>query len=105
MSKRNIKYLVLGANIDGGLKVEYAKDKYLFKASASLIKDNPGSNKVVKTEVISMEDGGMELINRLNEEMLEESDNKEEKKRIYQFEIEMIDKSRLGGSKSTKFKF
>jgi len=103
MSKRNIMFLISGANIDGGLKVEYTKDQYLFKASASLIKDNPNPNKVVKTEVIQA--GSMEHINQLNEELLKESDIKKEKEKFYEFEFEMLDTSRLGGNKSSKFKF
>jgi hypothetical protein len=101
MSKRNIMYLISGNNIDGGLKVEYTKDQYLFKASASLIKNSSNSNKIVKTEVFQA--GSMEHINHLNEELLEKHENK--KQNIYEFEIEMIDIRRLGGKKATKFKF
>jgi hypothetical protein len=105
MSKRNIMYLISGTNIDGGLKVEYSKDQYLFKASAFAIKDNSNSNKVVNTKTFDFQDGGVEFINYLNSEDHKDSAIIKEKDKFYKFEIEMIDKSRLGGSKSTKFKF
>lgn len=103
MNKRTILWLISGDNVDGGLKVEYAKDKYLFKASATEMKDDSRSNKVVKTEVYQA--GSIEHINRLNEDILEEPENRKKKEKFYEFVIEMIDTSRIGGKKSVKFKF
>ena len=88
MNKDYINNLIYG---EQGIKVEYTKGKYLFIATASSF---------------------IEFFNTKTGKYLEVGDSYGadeyfdiRKDTFYKFEIEMIDKLRLGGSKSTKFKF
>jgi len=88
MNKSYIKNVI---SSDQGFKVEYSKEKYLFKALASSY-----------TEFFNTKTG--KYLKAGDSYSVDESFNIREDT-FYKFEIEMIDKSRLGGSKSTKFKF
>jgi hypothetical protein len=88
MNKDYINNLI---SSEQGLKVEYTKGKYLFSATASSF---------------------IEFFNTKTGKYLEVGDSYGadeffdiRKDKFYKFDIEMIDKSRLGGSESTKFKF
>lgn len=91
MDKRYIQNAISGTYGDGGLNVEYAKGQYIFKASASSFIEffNTKTGKYLKAG----DSYGIDESLYIREDT------------FYKFEIEMIDKTRLGGIKSTKFKF
>jgi len=91
MNKRYIQNVISGTYGEGGINVEYTKEQYTFKASASSFIEyfNTKTGKYLK-------DGDSHGVNEV-------FDIREDT--FYKFEIEMIDSSRLGGKKATKFKF
>ena len=87
----NKTYIDNSISSEQGFKVEYAKEKYLFKASSSSFTEffNTKTGKYLEVG----DSYGVDEYNDIRRDI------------FYKFEIEMLDKSRLGNSKSTKFKF
>ena len=87
----NKSYIDNSISSEQGFKVEYTKEKYVFKASSSSFTEFFNTKTGQYLEV--GDSYGVEEYNDIRRDI------------FYKFDIEMLDKSRLGNSKSAKFKF